>query len=605
MRRCWLIITLLLPSLFAVGQVDLVHEGTVIAHDVQRAGRMPEALQSLLRGRTVVMVDANSRAGSHDWSRKPMRAVALREAKAQAPAHTIAPILPSIRAQEEPYNLYCPYYTFDDGTVNPTRCLSGCVATSLEQILAFYRYPEALLDTLHGWSDEHYSVDDMLPGTRFDWDNYLTDYRDGWTQAQGEAIALVTLAAGLAVHMNYGPYSSGANTFRAVEPLHRAFGYGMARYYDRVLYTPSRWHAMLQHELANGRPIAYVGHNMEMNGHAFNIDGVDTRGFYHLNWGYDGYYDGWYDLDWLNPWEPTDTLRDGIAEGFFCNQGALFMHPSADARPLEVDSLDLDSLGIVLKSITLDRQPDVQGLTPADFLFVNTGKDTVTYTYEVISYLPTDTAIFYQADYVGLSAVTLAPAEERVQRVYLKFTEVGNRLLGISHDDVTIPFTTPVEVVRGTVANLEWGNVSLALEPQQSSADDGGEPTRLSATFTIPIANTSASGYASRLVTYCLYTDGHEGEDLRHYHVLDVPGGEQQTLSITFNELIPETSYHFLVRCPWPIRAQLDFTTPSITGIEEMAADDIPSPRYDLSGRRQTIQRKGLYIKDGKVRLQR
>ncbi len=565
---------------------------------------MPAALKSLLSERIDASGDANIRIVSRDYSHSPSRRVVRRQPKDYAPSEPVEPLLPSIRAQEEPYNLFCPYYTFDDGTVNPTRCLSGCVATSLEQILAYYRYPEALLDTLHGWDNGHYALDDLLPGTRFDWDNYLTDYRKGWTQAQGEAIALTTLAAGMAVHMNYGPHSSGANTYNAVEPLRRAFGYGMVRYFDRVLYTPSRWHAMLQHELTNGRPIAYVGHNMELNGHAFNIDGIDTNGFYHLNWGYDGYYDGWYDLDWLNPWEPVDTLRDGIAEGFFCNQGALFLHPSADAKVLELDSLDLDQLGIQLKSVSLLRQPDTQGFTAADFHFVNTGQDTVTYTYEVMSYLPTDTAIFYQADYVGLAAITLAPAEERTQRLYLKFAEPGSRILGISHDDVTIPFTMPIEVVPGAPSTLEWGSVDVEVKAL-SSVEDGADAVRYAATFSVPVTNVS-SGYASRLVTYCLYPDGGENEDLRHYHVMELAAGESEVLKVTFKDLLPDTPYHFLVRYPWPIRTQTDFRTPSLTAIRECEDDAVqPHSLYDLSGRRLTAVRRGLYIQDGRVKVQR
>ncbi len=603
MRRRLLILLVSLPCAL-MAQSDLMFEGKVVAHDVDSRGPMPAALKSLLSERIDASGDANIRIVSRDYSHSPSRRVVRRQPKDYAPTEPVEPLLPSIRAQEEPYNLFCPYYTFDDGTVNPTRCLSGCVATSLEQILAYYRYPEALLDTLHGWDNGHYALDDLLPGTRFDWDNYLTDYRKGWTQAQGEAIALTTLAAGMAVHMNYGPHSSGANTYNAVEPLRRAFGYGMVRYFDRVLYTPSRWHAMLQHELTNGRPIAYVGHNMELNGHAFNIDGIDTNGFYHLNWGYDGYYDGWYDLDWLNPWEPVDTLRDGIAEGFFCNQGALFLHPSSDAKVLELDSLDLDQLGIQLKSVSLLRQPDTQGFTAADFHFVNTGQDTVTYTYEVMSYLPTDTAIFYQADYVGLAAITLAPAEERTQRLYLKFTEPGSRILGISHDDVTIPFTMPIEVVPGAPSTLEWGSVDVEVKAL-SSIEDGADAVRYAATFSVPVTNVS-SGYASRLVTYCLYPDEGENEDLRHYHVMELAAGESEVLKVTFKDLLPDTPYHFLVRYPWPIHTQADFRTPSLTAIRECEDDAVQQhPFYDLSGRRLTAVRRGLYIQDGRVKVQR
>ena len=576
-------------------QVELVSDGDVVAHGVRRCGWMPEALQHALAGRRMEVRQPQASTSFTHRARPVARCV--RQGDVASSPTTVGPLLLSIRDQEEPYNLLCPYWTYEDSTVSERRCLSGCVATCIEQMMAYYRYPEALIDTLHGWQTDNYVIEDLLPGTRFDWDNYLLDYRDGWTEAQGMAIALPSLAAGMAVHMQYGLAASGANVYRAVEPLQRAFGYGMVRYFDRILYTPARWHAMLQHELRQGRPVAYVGHNMALSGHAFNIDGVDDRGFYHVNWGYNGNYDGWYDLDWLNPWEPADLEENGIAEGFFCNQGALFMHPSSDAVPLEPDSMALDALGVELESVDFLRQPDVQGYVAADFHFHNTGADSVTYTYEVLTYLPTDTAIFYQADYVGLAAINLAPGERRVQRTYLQFAEAGDRILGISHDDETIPFTMSVSVRKGTRPQLEWGTVG---------ARNVSETTDITYTFSVPVTNRAASGYAGNLVTFCLYPDGGEAEDLRHYRVLSLQAGQTEPLSVTFSSLQPSTHYTLIVRCPWAVQAQTDFTTPSLSAISTLSPDPVPAlaPKYDLGGRPVGAGFKGVILQAGRKMLQ-
>ena len=541
MRKHLVIILLLSLVAAAQAQRSLTFEGEVFAHGVSRTGVVPEALRQLAGARRWQVQDESA------VRRAPSRA--RRRGQVQR-GSTIGPLLQSIRAQEEPYNLLCPQWTNADGTVSEARCLSGCVATAIEQVMAFYRFPEALQDTLFGWQTENYTIPDMLPGTRFDWENYLLDYRDGWTPAQGNAIALVSLAAGMAVHMGYGLGSSGANVYRAVEPLHRAFGYGMAEYFDRILYTPSRWHAMLRHELEAGRPIVYAGHNMDLGGHAFNIDGVDADGYYHVNWGYNGSYDGWYDLDWLNPFEPTDYPADGYAIGFFCNQSALFMHPSEEAVPLLPDTLAMDDLGVELEQLTLTRQPDLQGRIAADFHFVNHGRDSVTYTYEVMTWLPTDTAIFWQADYVGLAGLTLAPGERRVQRTYLTFSVAGDRLIGISHDDVTIPFSQPVTITQGTRGQLVWSGLNCEL------SDDGH-----SVTCSATVENRAAEGYAADLVTYCLYPDGHEDEDTRHYEVLSLPAGQSRQVTMTFHGLQPGTHYTMLLRCPWAVQMQQDFTT--------------------------------------------
>lgn len=562
MRRVSLTILLLLPLLMH-GQNTLDIDGDRVGYGIVRKGPMPRALQEMLR-------DVKARR-TNNVRRAPSRAsyaAATQTTDAVQPA--IGPLLATVRAQETPYNDQCPTWTDENGQVNEARCLTGCVATSIEQVLTYYRFPKELKDTLFGWETPNYTIPDMLPGTTFNWQQVRNDYRSGWTPEQAEAVARLSLACGMAVHMNYGLDASGANFWWGTDNLRRAFGLEVVRCYDRVLYSPEHWHRLLRNELEHGHPLAYAGHNMELGGHAFNIDGVDARGFYHVNWGYGGSYDGWYDLDWLNPWEPTDIDSLGIAEGFFSNHYALVLHPTAEDMPLDADSLNMDSLGVVCDSITFVRQPDLQGMVPVDFHFRNTSQNAVTYTYEVMTWLPTDTAIFYQADYVGLAALTLQPGQCRTQRTYCHFTQQGERLFGISPDDVTLPFVTSVTIAAGTPPRLKWGAATVRLE-----AD--------SAVFTVPVSNLAATGVAGNLVTFCLYPDGKEAEDLRHWAVLNLPAGTSQTLEVTFTGLDAATHYTFLVRCPWAIQATTDFTT----GVHAIpASPQTNAACFDLSGRR-------------------
>lgn len=579
-------------SLSSYAQTDLCSGTELVAHDITPGASIPEALRQMIGTRTLT---EQRRSQSSGVLRK---ARAIRQGYASHASSTIGPLLQSVRDQEEPYNLLCPYYIHSNGRVSTERCLSGCVATSIEQIMAYYKYPAALLDTLHGWETPNYVIDDLLPGTAFDWDHYLFDYRNGWTEEQGMAIALPTLAAGMAVKMHYGLGSSAASTYTAVDALRRAFGYGMVRWADRVLYPPARWHAMLRHELANGRPIAYVGNNMEMSGHAFNIDGIDEQGYYHVNWGYNGCYDGWYDLDWLSPWEPYEFDADGMAYGFFSNQGALFMHPSADASPLEADSLDIDNLGIEVVKAEIPRKPLTEGYTAVDFTFKNTGTDDVTYTYEVFTYLPTDTAIFYQADYAGIAALNIPAGQTRTQRAFLKFHATGERLLGISHDDVTIPLTMPVTVEAGKTADIGWENLSYDI----TAPDTNDSGATLTATFTVDATNLRSDAYGSAIILYCLYEEGHADEDLRHFQIIDLPASQTQRLSVAFTHLKPATRYHFILRSPWTIRLTEEFTTPAATAVSPLPHDagQGRSHSFDISGTPWTRQHGGIMIRDGK-----
>lgn len=509
----------------------------------------------------------------------------------------VEPLLQSVRDQDAPYNWSCPYYLHSDGTLSKERCLSGCVATCLEQVLSYWRYPETLRDTLFGWSTDRYVIDDVLPGTRIDWANIMPDYRGGYTEEQGRAIADLTYWLGMAVRMNWGLESSGANIYRAEEPLQRVFGYRTAQYVQRCFYRNQTWNRLLRNELENGRPICYVGHNMALSGHAFNIDGVDEQGYYHLNWGYNGQYDGWFDLDFLNPFEPIgDATELGRNEGFYSNQGALLLCPAV-VETLQPDSLtEAEALAqVAVESVEFRREPDTEGYVVADVAMRNLGENNLYFTFEVLTNSPKDTAVFRQADYVTVSAVRLSPRERKTFPIYCRFSQKGDRLFGISADDSTFLYRCPLTVRQGAFPKLLWGDVSA----RQYVTADG----MLMADFFVPVANGASAGVAGQLVTYCLRpSDG--GDDVRHWDVLQLPAGEEQTLQVRFRNLQEGQSYTLGVRCPWAVQVEYTFiatASGAADGIQEITGNNRKNVRcFDLSGRPLLHPRRGLNIINGK-----
>ena len=515
----------------------------------------------------------------------------------RTPGRAVQPLLRSVRHQEEPFNRSCPYYTDGQGRTSTERCIVGCVATCIEQVLTYYRWPEALQDTLYGWGTEHYQTEDILPGTPIDWDNILYDYRSGYTDAQAQAVSDLSFYCGMAAHMSWGLSSSGANLYRAAEPLWRVFGYRTVLFLSRAMYATPKWDSLLRNELENGRPICYTGHNMALSGHAFNIDGVDEQGYYHLNWGYGGDYDGYYDLDYLNPFEYMgDETEMGRHEGFFSNQTALFLHP--DACEIDIsDSLTWEDAfsGVRVENVVFRRQPDTKGYTVADFTMTNTTHDSLNFTFEVMTYLPTDTAVFMQADYVGLSAVNLAPGQTATWPVYCHFTEMGERILAISADDETLPFQMPVNIEKGTSSQLHFGQVEYRL---LKSAE------MLTGEFGIDVTNSAEAGYSGDLVTYCLYPEG-ETADERHWSVLSLPAGQTERLVTQFRGLEAGRTYRFVLRCPWDIQAELSFT---VNPEEFVDGVTVPATRqqamdakiFDFVGRQVKVPRRGFMIRNGK-----
>lgn len=570
----------MLSANMAAQRYQVKRGGQTLAHSLrfdpsQIDEKMPEALQELLRA----------------YNTKPRYAE-------RSKGRAVEPLMNIVHHQEDPFNRLCPYYVDTNGNVSEKPCVVGCVATSMEHVLTYYHYPEVLLDTLHGWTTDNYVINDVLPGTRIDWDNILNDYRKGFTDKQANAVAELALYCGMAVHMNWGKERSSASLSRAREPLSDVFGYKTVVYLSRALYSTPKWNALLRHELENGRPVCYTGHNIQLTGHAFNIDGVDEDGYYHVLWGEGGDYDGYFDLDYMNPFETIDDSSElGQQEGLYSNHTAMFLHP--DDLVIDIsDSLSHEDAfaGVMVDGITFRRQPDTQGFTIADFTMTNHTSDSLNFTFEVLTYLPTDTAIFKQADYIALSAVNLAPGECRTWPVYCEFSKAGKRILSFSADDETLPYKMDVDIAVGTKPELEWGSISHKLTKYGDN---------IVADLELDVVNLAEAGYAGELVTYCLAPDGSE-RDLRHWQVMSIAAGESQKLGTRFSQLQDGVKYHFFIRCPWKIVAEYYFTVDASQAVDaiESIKNDAENDRYfDLNGRVVTRPMRGIYIKHGKKLL--
>lgn len=209
----------------------------------------------------------------------------------------VAPLLGGIKwNQRAPYNNMCPLY---DGT---NRSVTGCVATAMAQVMMYYRYPKALKATIKAYTTKSKGIriPEISSGATYDWDNMLPDYsQSDYTSAQAEAVAKLMYHCGAAVKMDYGP-SSGANVTPAI--LATYFGYDADLMQDltRTCFSLQQWMTLIDNELKAKRPILYSGQSSG-GGHEFVCDGSDGKGLYHINWGWGGYQDGYFDLTILQP----------------------------------------------------------------------------------------------------------------------------------------------------------------------------------------------------------------------------------------------------------------------------------------------------------------
>lgn len=139
---------------------------------------------------------------------------------------------------------------------------------------------------------------------------------NNYTQTQADAVAKLMLHCGKAVEMDYGE-ESGA----IVTPgrLAKYFGYDSDLMLDlmRTCFTLAEWTAIIDKELQAKRPILYSGRTTN-GGHQFVCDGSDGNGLYHINWGWGGYQDGYFDITILNPGQGgigAGNVTDGYNRG--------------------------------------------------------------------------------------------------------------------------------------------------------------------------------------------------------------------------------------------------------------------------------------------------
>lgn len=277
-------------------------------HGTYDANNMPAAMAAFLnnyRATIEAMKQGNASAIKNIAEAKALRANNTRATTA------VSPLMGDIKwNQSEPYNNMCPSY---DGT---NLSATGCVATAMAQVMMYWKYPKELKADINKYETYTHKlqVAGELKGQKYDWDNMLPTYtNNNYTQTQADAVAKLMLHCGKAVNMDYNK-ESGANVTPA--SLAKYFGYDSDLMLDlpRSSFTLAEWTALIDQELQARRPILYSGQTTA-GGHQFICDGSDGNGLYHINWGWSGAGDGYFDITILNP-SQGGIGAGNISDGF-------------------------------------------------------------------------------------------------------------------------------------------------------------------------------------------------------------------------------------------------------------------------------------------------
>ncbi len=215
-----------------------------------------------------------------------------KEIKRAAPV--VKPLISTMWGQGDPFNMLAPEYSYGK------HCVAGCVATAMAQLLNYYEWPDCGAGS-HGYTHDVYGelyVD--FSQSEYDWENMLDDYYP-YTVAQAEAVAKLVYDCGISVEMNYGEGASGAPVRNITPALIEYFKYYSDTHY-RDNISSDDFMRIVFDELDNGHPILFGGETLEV-GHIFVVDGYDSNGFVHVNWGWEGYFDGYFNVNYMAPYE--------------------------------------------------------------------------------------------------------------------------------------------------------------------------------------------------------------------------------------------------------------------------------------------------------------
>lgn len=203
----------------------------------------------------------------------------------------ISPLLSSTWDQGCYYNGLCP-----PATGGPCeKCYAGCVATAMGQVMYYHQYP-AQGQGSHIYGTGTYSnLSADFGATTYDWASMPASI-----DADHYEIARLLYHCGVSVNMGYAPDGSGASTIDSRDAFVNYFRYAdYAFHSEKSMFPDQEWYNLIENELLSRRPIMYRGFGS--GGHAFVLDGMDNSNHFHFNWGWSGYYNGYFYLSNLNP----------------------------------------------------------------------------------------------------------------------------------------------------------------------------------------------------------------------------------------------------------------------------------------------------------------
>ncbi|MCF7919179.1 MAG: C10 family peptidase [Candidatus Cloacimonetes bacterium] len=352
----------------------------------------------------------------------------------------VAPLMSSNWNQDSPWNQHCPYGP--TGT-NPF-VYAGCVATSMAQVMYYWGHPTQGTGS-HSYNHPQYG------NISCDFENSYFNYDSMNNNSATYEAKELQWAAGVAVEMDYGSSGSGAQVgygqYSARNAMIANFDYHpSATFRAKDSYSSDTYEFYVREDLDNGYPLIYSGVG-SAGGHAFNLDGYQGTSYFHFNFGWSGYGNGYFYLSNINP----------MGSSFNSDQGGVFsLFPYEDlSAPFDVTAVVLDEDDVLLSWDHNEMNRSLLGFN----VYNNGLLEETTEPDEnslMINNLPQGTYLFWvtalfvtgESEMSEMVAATIAPPTPPI-------ADAGEPLIAGSGENVTLDGSGSYDV-NGDPLSFNW-----------------------------------------------------------------------------------------------------------------------------------------------------
>ena len=207
-------------------------------------------------------------------------------------------------------------YQSETPTRNGDPTYPGCTTIASAQILYYYQYKNT------GAQEVYYSLDNKglthsdisndtlyLDLTQESYDfSKMAPNLDQASESQIKTTAEFIYHVGASMHAQFGNGEGSSATGKQIENAFR-YTWGFNNLSRRSMsiiskdafgYNDDEWAEVIRNDLDEGRPVLHMALKVGGTaGHAFVIDGYNDAGLFHVNWGWGGWANGYYDVNTL------------------------------------------------------------------------------------------------------------------------------------------------------------------------------------------------------------------------------------------------------------------------------------------------------------------